>query len=162
MENYRYVIIGGGLAGGRACDGIRRMDKEGRIALVTDEPHRPYQRPPLSKGYLVGKQGLDKVYLKDDAHYAEARIVVIGGVRANEVDPTSHSVTLEDGRVLGYEKLLLATGGRAKRLPIPGSDLAGVLTLRKIEDANAIREAAKPGKRALVLGGSFIGSEVAA
>ena len=162
MKPYKYVIIGGGLAGGRAGDGIRKVDMEGAIALVTGEHHMPYERPPLSKGYLTGKEGLDHVYLKEDTYYAQNNIEVISGVRATKVDPAAHSVTLDDGRVLGYEKLLLATGGHAWRLPIPGSDLSGVFTLRTIEDADGVRKAAKSGKRALVLGGSFIGSEVAA
>ena len=162
MKSYKYVIIGGGLAGQRAGDGIRKVDTEGTIALVTSERHMPYQRPPLSKDYLVGKEGLDHVYLKEDAYYAQNNIEVISGVRATEVDPTARSVTLDDGQVLGYEKLLLATGGHAWRLPIPGNDLPRVFTLRTIEDTDGIREAAGSGKRALVLGGSFIGSEVAA
>jgi 3-phenylpropionate/trans-cinnamate dioxygenase ferredoxin reductase subunit len=161
MRSYKYLIIGGGLAGGRAGDGIRSVDAEGTIALVTQEQHMPYQRPPLSKGYLTGKEGLDHVYLREDAHYAQSEIEVIRGVRAAKVDPGAHSVALGDGQVLGYDKLLLATGGRAWRLPIPGSDLAGVFTLRRIEDAHSIREAARAGRRALVLGGSFMGSEIA-
>jgi NAD(P)H-nitrite reductase large subunit len=161
MESYKYVIIGGGLAGGRASEGIRKVDTEGTTALVTGEHHMPYERPPLSKGYLTGKEGLDHVYLKEDAYYAQNNIAVISGVRATKVDPAARNVTLDDGRVLGYEKLLLATGGHAWRLPIPGHDLPGVFTLRTIEDADGIREAAGAGKRALVMGGSFIGSEVA-
>jgi 3-phenylpropionate/trans-cinnamate dioxygenase ferredoxin reductase subunit len=161
MTSYKYVIIGGGLAGGRAGDGIRSVDAEGTIALVTEEHHMPYQRPPLSKGYLTGKEGLDQVYLKEDAYYAESNIEVISGVRATNVDPDAHSVMLDDGRVLGYEKLLLATGGQAWRLPVPGKDLAGVFTLRRIQDVHDIRDAATAGKRALVLGGSFMGSEIA-
>jgi 3-phenylpropionate/trans-cinnamate dioxygenase ferredoxin reductase subunit len=161
MQSYRYVIIGGGLAGQRAGDGIRKMDAEGTVALITEEPHMPYERPPLSKGYLTGKKGLDRVYLKEDDYYAQNGIEVIKGVRANRTDPAARTVTLDDGRVLGYEKLLLATGGRAWRLPIPGNDLPGVFTLRTIEDSDGIRQAAEPGKQALVLGGSFIGSEVA-
>jgi 3-phenylpropionate/trans-cinnamate dioxygenase ferredoxin reductase subunit len=161
MKPYEYVVIGGGLAGGRAADGIRKVDTEGTLALVTGEHHMPYERPPLSKGYLTGKEGLDHVYLKEEATYAEKDVEVIKGVRATKVDPAARSVTLDDGRVLGYEKLLLATGGHAWRLPIPGSDLPGVFTLRTIEDADGIRRAAKSGKRALVLGGSFVGSEVA-
>jgi 3-phenylpropionate/trans-cinnamate dioxygenase ferredoxin reductase subunit len=161
MQSYRYVIIGGGLAGQRAGDGIRKVDAEGNVALVTAEHHMPYERPPLSKGYLTGKKGLDRVYLKEDDYYGQNNIEVITGVRANRIDPAARSVTLDDGRVLGYEKLLLATGGRAWRLPIPGSDLPGVFTLRTIEDSDGIRQAAESGKQALVLGGSFIGSEVA-
>jgi 3-phenylpropionate/trans-cinnamate dioxygenase ferredoxin reductase subunit len=161
MQPYRYVIIGGGLAGQRAGDGIRQVDAEGTVALVSAEHHMPYERPPLSKGYLTGQKGLDRVYLKEDDYYDQNTIEVITGVRATKVDPAARSVTLDDGRVLGYEKLLLATGGRAWRLPIPGSDLPGVFTLRTIEDSDGIRQAAESGKQALVLGGSFIGSEVA-
>jgi 3-phenylpropionate/trans-cinnamate dioxygenase ferredoxin reductase subunit len=161
MEGYKYMIIGGGLAGQRAGDGIRKMDTEGTIALVAGESHLPYQRPPLSKGYLTGKEGLDHVYLKDDSYYAQGNIKVISGIRATKVDSAACSVTLDDGRVLGYEKLLLATGGHARRLSIPGNDLPGVFTLRTIEDSDGIREAAESDKRALVIGGSFIGSEVA-
>jgi 3-phenylpropionate/trans-cinnamate dioxygenase ferredoxin reductase subunit len=162
MESYRYVIIGGGLTGGRACQGIRRVDKDGTVALVTPEDHVPYERPPLSKGYLTGKEGLDHVYVKEEGYYAQNQIDLLRGTRATQIDRAAHSVTLDDGRALGYEKLLLATGGHAWRLPIPGSDLPGVYTLRTIEDSDAIRQAAADGKRALVLGGSFIGSEVAA
>ena len=161
MQSYEYVIIGGGLAGQRAGDGIRKVDVEGTIALVTAEPHMPYERPPLSKGYLTGKKGLDRVYLKEDDYYAQSAIEVITGTRVTRIDPGARSLTLSDGRVLEYDKLLLATGGRAWRLPIPGNDLPGVFTLRTIEDSDGIREAAQHGKQALVLGGSFIGSEVA-
>ncbi len=158
----RYLIIGGGVAGGRACQGIRKVDTEGSVVLVAGERHIPYQRPPLSKGYLTGKQGLDRVYIKDDAFYAENHIELIQGVRATQVDRAAHTVVLEDGRILHYDKLLLATGGYAWRLPIPGNDLSGVFTLRTIDDCHAIRQAAQPGGQALVLGGSFIGAEVAA
>jgi len=161
VQPYKYVIIGGGLAGQRAGDGIRQVDAEGTVALVTAEHHMPYERPPLSKGYLTGQKGLDRVYLKEDDYYDQNNIEVITGVRATKVDPAARSVTLDDGRVLKYERLLLATGGRAWRLPIPGNDLPGVFTLRTIEDSDGIRQAAESGKQALVLGGSFIGSEVA-
>lgn len=162
MTAYDYVIIGGGMAGGRACDGIRRIDATGSIVLVTAESHRPYERPPLSKGYLAGKEGLDKVYLKDEAEYAESGIDLITGVRAREVDAASSQVTLADGRTLEYGKLLLATGGRARRLALSGGDLDGMYTLRTIGDADAIRRRASESTQVVVLGGSFIGSEVAA
>ena len=161
MRDYRYVIIGGGLAGQRGAEGIRKVDAEGGIALVTMEPHRPYQRPPLSKGYLMGREGLDKVYVKEDAYYGENNIDVISGVRATWLALDTHIVTLDNGQLLQYEKLLLATGGYARCLQIPGNDLPGVFTLRTIKDADVIRKAAEKAKRALVLGGSFIGSEVA-
>ena len=162
MQAYKYVVIGGGLAGGRACDGIRKVDGEGTIALVAGEAHPPYQRPPLSKGYLAGRQGLDRVYLKAEGYYADQSVDLITGIRAVELSPGAHRVELADGRILGYRKLCLATGGTARRLAIPGIGLSGVSTLRTIEDADRIRGAASDAARALVVGGSFIGSEVAA
>jgi NADPH-dependent 2,4-dienoyl-CoA reductase/sulfur reductase-like enzyme len=162
MQSYKYLIIGGGLAGGRACQGIRRLDKEGSVALVTAEAHVPYERPALSKGYLTGKEDRDHVYVKEAAYYEENQVDVLRGVAAMSIDRAAHKVTLGDGRVLGYHKLLLATGGSAWRLPLPGADLPGVYTLRTIENSDAIRGAVKTGTHALVLGGSFIGSEVAA
>ena len=159
---YTYVIIGGGLAGGRACQGIRREDAEGSVALITAERHGPYQRPPLSKGYLTGTEDLSKVLLKSDDFYAEKQIDLLTGMRVTEIKPEAHQVVLEDGRTVAYGKLLLATGGRAWRLPVRGADLGHVHTLRTIEDCDAIRGAAQPDARALVMGGSFIGSEAAA
>jgi 3-phenylpropionate/trans-cinnamate dioxygenase ferredoxin reductase subunit len=162
VDAYKYLIIGGGMAGERAAEGIRKEDTAGSVALVTEEPYLPYDRPPLSKGYLTGKEGLDKVYLRPAEFYAQNDIAVLPGVRAMALDTAACQVTLADGRVVGYEKLLLATGGTARRLTVPGADLPGVFTLRTLADAEAIRAAAQPGKRALVVGGSFIGSEAAA
>jgi 3-phenylpropionate/trans-cinnamate dioxygenase ferredoxin reductase subunit len=162
MQSYKYVIVGGGLAGGRACQGIRKVDAEGSISLVTDEVHRPYERPPLSKGYLRGETGLNRVYLQDSGYYLQEDVYFFLGVGAQTIDTDARQIELEDGRVLSYEKLLLATGGRAFRLPLPGSDLENVFTLRTIEDSDQIQAVAEEGKRALVLGGSFIGAEVTA
>lgn len=162
MEKYRYVIIGGGLAGQRACDGIRNVDTEGNIALVCAEAHLPYERPALSKGYLTGQEGLEHVLIKGEDYYEEQGIALLLGIAAIGLSPTERLVTLEDGLQIGYEKLLLATGGSPIRLPLPGSELEGVFVLRTIEDADRIREAAQAGRRAVVLGGSFLGSEVTA
>jgi 3-phenylpropionate/trans-cinnamate dioxygenase ferredoxin reductase subunit len=162
MNDYKYIIIGGGLAGQRAAQGIRKVDIEGTAALVTAEPHVPYERPPLSKGYLMGKEGLDVAYLKDDAWYHENGIALMKDLRVTGVDAGAHTVALGDGQELTYQRLLLATGGHARRLPLPGADLDNVFTLRTIEDSDAIRAAAEDTEQALVLGGSFIGSEVAA
>ena len=162
VKPYKYVIVGGGLAGGHAAGAIRQVDSAGPLILVTQEPWKPYQRPPLSKAYLQGKAGRDKVFFRDPEFYYQNEIQVLTGVRATTLEPENHVVSLSDGRLLAYEKLLLATGGYARRLSIPGNDLQQVFTLRTIEDSESIRAAAGPGKRALVLGGSFIGSEVAA
>lgn len=162
MESYKYLIIGGGLAGGRAVGGIRQVDEEGSVALVTQESHWPYERPPLSKKYMRQDVGLDRVYVEDASYYDENNVDVLTGLRADDLDPEERVVTLEDGRELRYETLLLATGGYAWRLPIPGKDLENVFTLRTIEDSDNIREAGGEEKHALIMGGSFIGSEVAA
>ena len=162
MSEYTYLIVGGGLAGQRAAQGIRKVDTQGTVALVTAEPHVPYERPPLSKGYLMGKEGLDAAYLQDEAWYEENGIALMKSRSATGVDAAAHTVVLDDGQELEYGKLLLATGGHARRLPMPGADLPNVFTLRTIEDSDGIREAAETAEHALVLGGSFIGSEVAA
>jgi len=161
MDRYPYVIIGGGLAGGRACEGIRRVDSDGPVLLITAEPHRPYQRPPLSKEYLAGKVGLEKVYLQDEGYYSRQGIEILSGTMVTHLDRAERTLTLDDDRVVGYERLLLATGGSAIRLPLPGADLAGVHTLRTIDDADRIRQDAADARRMLIIGGSFIGSEVA-
>lgn len=162
MGDYPYVIVGGGLAGGKAIEGIRDVDAKGDIALVTEEPHRPYQRPPLSKGVLTGKRPEDVVYLDAETTYPGRNVALLTGVRVATINREAQAVTLSDGRVLRYEALLLATGGRPRRLALPGNALDGVLTLRTIEDARRIRDLVGPATPALVLGGSFIGSEVAA
>jgi NADPH-dependent 2,4-dienoyl-CoA reductase/sulfur reductase-like enzyme len=162
VESYKYLIIGGGLAGGRAVGGIRDLDEEGTVAVVTQEPHRPYERPPLSKKYLRGEVGTGRVYVEDADYYDEHDVELLTEVRATALDPKRKVVTLEDGRELEYEKLLLATGGHAWRLPLPGNELEKVFALRTIEDSEAIRRAGGEGKHALIMGGSFIGSEVAA
>jgi NADPH-dependent 2,4-dienoyl-CoA reductase/sulfur reductase-like enzyme len=168
MENYPYVVIGGGLAGGKAVEGIRERDKKGRIALVTTEPHRPYHRPPLSKDFLRGEQSQDEVYVAETKYYDEHGVTLMTATEVTEVDPDGHTVNLEgaeidaDTQKIKYEKLLLATGGRPIRLDLPGNELENVFTLRRIEDSAQIRAAAGSGKSGLILGGSFIGAEVAA
>lgn len=162
MNAYKYLIIGGGIAGGKACEGIRDVDAEGSTALITKENHPPYQKPPLSKAYLQDKTDLEDVYLKPEEEYQAMGVELIQGRAVTDIAPEDHLVTLEDGEEIGYEKLLLATGGSAIRLPIWGNELDNVFTLRGIEDANKIREQAGENTRALVMGGSFIGAEVAA
>lgn len=162
MNEFKYVIVGGGLAGQRACAAIRGLDAEGPMALICAEAHLPYERPALSKGYLTGKEGLEHVVIKDEDYYTQGGIALLRGVRATRLTPGDHTLHLEDGRQLGYAKLLLATGGTAVRLPLPGADLNGVFVLRTIEDADGIRSLASTGRRAVVLGGSFIGCEVTA
>jgi NADPH-dependent 2,4-dienoyl-CoA reductase/sulfur reductase-like enzyme len=162
MKGFTYLIIGGGIAGGKACEGIREIDQEGSIALITKEDHPPYQRPPLSKGYLKDEVGLDRIYLQSAEKYRDMGLELMQGKEVTALSPQDHIVTLEDGDQIAYEKLLLATGGSAIRLPIWGNELENVFTLRSIEDAKNIRKAAGANTRALVMGGSFIGAEVSA
>jgi 3-phenylpropionate/trans-cinnamate dioxygenase ferredoxin reductase subunit len=160
--DYTYVIIGAGIAGERAAEGIRKIDPEGSIVIIGDEAHPPYERPSLSKGYLQGTEGLDRVHIRDSSFFFANRIEIFQGARVQRIDRGNKLVFLEDGRSVRYQKLLLATGGRALRLPLPGADLPGVFVLRTVEDADAIRQAAGPKSRAVVLGGGFIGTEASA
>lgn len=149
------------MAGGSAVRVLRVTDPEARIVLVTEEPHLPYDRVPLSKQVLMGKLTIDKVFLKDEEFYKQERIEVIRNRRATSVDPNSHVVTFDDGSELEFERLLLATGANPIRLSIPGSDLPRIYYLRTIEDSEAILSALN-SKSALIIGGGFIGCEVAA
>ncbi len=162
MDRIDYLIIGGGLAGEAAVEAIRARDKNGRVALITGEAHLPYDRVPLSKQYLVGKMKREFVLLQDRGYYDSERVEVLTGRLATALNPQSRSVTLDDGRELSFGKLLLATGGRVRQLPLPGSDLKGVFYLRTIDDSDAIKAVMQKGRRAVVVGGGFIGCEVAA
>lgn len=157
------VIIGGGLAGGRAARMLREEGYQGKISIIAGEPHYPYQRPPLSKGVMQGSEENESVFLKPDSWYGEQHIDVLTGIAATRIDPASHEVTLADGTQLPYEKLLIATGSRARTLPIEGHDLEGVHTLRTLDDALALKSVLSAGGKNLVLIGSgWIGMEVAA
>ena len=158
----RIVVVGGGQAGGQAVDSLRREGFDGEIILVTAESQPPYQRPPLSKDYLAGRADRDRVLLRPEAFYAENSIELLTGARVASIDPGAHRVALETGRTLAYDRLLLATGSRIRRLDgMPGADLEGVLYLRTIEDSDRIRAAMEKADRVVVIGGGYIGLEVA-
>ena len=159
---YRYVIVGGGLAGAAAIEGIRERDAEGRILLLGSENHLPYDRPPLSKKLWFGKQQVQDIFLHDQAFYAANWTDVALRVKAVGIDPRTKTVASDDGASYRYEKLLLATGGAPRALAIPGGDLEGVCYYRYLDDYLAVRERAAAGKSAVVIGGGFIGSEMAA
>jgi 3-phenylpropionate/trans-cinnamate dioxygenase ferredoxin reductase subunit len=156
------LIVGGGLAGAKAAEALRKDGYEGRVVIVGAEPHRPYIRPPLSKEYLRGDGDLDKVYVQPEAWYAENRVELELSATVTALDPAAHEVVLADGRRLGFDRLLLATGSEPRRLPVPGADLAGVRYLRTIDDSDALREAAGSASKVVVVGGGWIGAEVAA
>ena len=158
----RIVVVGGGQAGGQAVDSLRREGFDGDIFLVTEEHQLPYQRPPLSKDYLAGRSGLDRVLLRAEAFYAESSIELITGTKVASIDPGAHRIELATGRTLDYDRLLLATGSRVRRLEgMPGGGLEGVLYLRTIEDSDRIRAAMDGAERVAVVGGGYIGLEVA-
>lgn len=158
----RVVVAGGGQAGGQAVDSLRRAGFDGEILLVTAEDQPPYQRPPLSKDYLAGRSDRDRVLLRPEAFYAENSIELLTGARVASIDPGARRVALDTGRTLAYDRLLLATGSRVRRLDgMPGADLEGVLYLRTIEDSDRIRAAMEDAERVVVVGGGYIGLEVA-
>jgi 3-phenylpropionate/trans-cinnamate dioxygenase ferredoxin reductase component len=154
-----FVIVGGGMAAGAAVQELRRREFDGRIVLVGEERHVPYERPPLSKEYLRGEQDRDSLEPHPDAWYREQDIDVRLGVRAERLDPDGPAVELSDGDRIEGDAVLLATGGRPRRLPGDPSDR--ILYLRAVEDADRIRAAIGSG-RLVVVGAGFIGAEVAA
>ncbi|MDL9981102.1 NAD(P)/FAD-dependent oxidoreductase [Microbacterium sp. ASV49] len=157
------VIVGGGLAAGSAAETLRAEGFDGDVTIVAAEQHPPYQRPPLSKGYLAGKEGADAVILHPAEWYADNGIGLRTGTVATALDPAAHRLELAGGESLGYDAVLLATGASPRRLPISGADLPGVHTLRRIEDSDALHAELKDGGRRLVMIGSgWIGLEVAA
>jgi len=156
------LIIGGGECGGRAALALRERGYDGPVTVVGSEPHLPYERPPLSKAAMVAEAEPAPKLIGDRQFFADRRIECIISATAISIDRARQSVTLADGRVLPYDKLLLATGAVPRRLPLPGADGARCAYLRTHDDAVRIRNALKPGCHVVVLGGGFIGLELAA
>ncbi|MDC3953980.1 NAD(P)/FAD-dependent oxidoreductase [Polyangium jinanense] len=161
----RIVIVGAGQAGGELAAGLRKQGHQGRIVLLGDEPHPPYQRPPLSKGFLQGKVALSDLYLKPLSTYERFDIELRLGTRVEAIDRSARELSLQDGSRLGYDKLVLATGGRARRLSLPGmetAELENLFSVRSISDIETMRAKFVAGNRLLIIGGGYIGLEVAA
>jgi len=156
------VIVGGGHAGAQAVDSLRRDGFAGRLVLVAAEPLLPYQRPPLSKNFLAGEFDADRLPIRHAQYYETAHCEVLLGNPAVAIDTAGHRLALADGTTLEYGKLVLAIGGHARPLPVPGADLAGVHVLRTLADVNAIRARIAPGIRAAIVGAGYIGLECAA
>lgn len=155
------VIVGAGQAGGQLALNLRNEGHQGPIVLIGAEPHPPYQRPPLSKHHLSGKVGLDKVWLKPEAVYAEQNIELRPGRRVAAIDRDARRLTLDDGTALDYGKLALATGSKVRRLDLPGVDLDGIHYLRTLDDMRALQAGLLAGNRLVLVGGGYIGLEVA-
>jgi 3-phenylpropionate/trans-cinnamate dioxygenase ferredoxin reductase subunit len=156
------VIIGAGHAAGQAAASLRQAKFEGPITIIGDEAHVPYQRPPLSKQYLAGTQLADKVYLRAEKFYADKDIQLMLDTRATQIDPSTKTINLDNGETIAYEKLLISTGSRPRKLSIEGSDLSGIHYLRTMDDVDGIRADVKPGANLVIVGGGYIGLEVAA
>src|SRR5215475_8993491 len=156
------VIIGSGMAGGNAAATLREEGFPGPIVLISREPGVPFGRPPLSKTYLRSEEDLEAWYVRPPGWYADHDVEFREGVAVVAVDPDAHAVTLDTGEELGYQMALIATGGRNRRLSLPGADLPGVHYLRTVAECDAIKREAVPGRRAVVVGMGFIGCEVAA
>ncbi len=156
------VILGAGHAGGTVAALLRQYGHTGKITMVGDEPIPPYQRPPLSKAWLKGEADADSLALKPLEFYAENNIDFRPNLSAVKLTRSDKTITLSDGSTVTYDLLIIATGMRAIRLPIEGADLDGVLSLRTAADAEAIKAALGPGKRLAIVGGGYIGLEVAA
>ncbi len=155
------VIIGGGLAGGNAAATLRDEGFRGPVVIIGQEPGVPFGRPPLSKTYLRSEEDLQGWYVRPGSWYGDHEVELRSEVVA-AVDPAAHTVTLVSGEELGYQRVLIATGGRNRRLKIPGADLNGIHYLRTVSECDAIKQDAVRGRRAVVVGMGFIGCEVAA
>jgi len=158
----RVVIIGAGQAGYWVASTIRQIDAGRDIVMIGDEPHLPYERPPLSKGVLTGKQAPESAAFKPAAFYADNRIGLKLGTRVTSIDRAAQTLALSDGTTETYDTLAIATGLTPRRLPVPGADHPGVVTLRHLGDVAAIRPVLAQGKHLVAIGAGFIGLEIAA
>ncbi len=161
-ESSLFVIVGGGLAGAKAAEALREEGFGGDVVLMAEEAHLPYERPPLSKEFLAGKKTLPEFTVDDAAWYREHNVDLRLETRVTALNPGAHTVTLTDNSTVHYDRLLLATGSRSRRLPIAGSDAEGVHYLRTIDDATALDAALGQGSSLAVIGAGWIGLEVAA
>ena len=157
-----YVIAGAGLAGAKAAEALREEGFDGPVVLIGDEAERPYERPPLSKDYLLGKAERETIFVHPPSWYADNGVELRLGVPVTGIDPTAHEVGLADGSRVGYARLLLATGSSPRRIPVPGADADGVLYLRRVADSDEIKATFQTATRIAVIGAGWIGLETAA
>src|SRR6516164_3294262 len=160
--NSAYVIVGASLAGAKAAETLRGEGFDGPVVLIGDETERPYERPPLSKDYLLGKAERETIYVHPASWYADNGVQLRLGVPVAGIDRAAHEVALADGIRIGYARLLLATGSAPRRLRVPGADADGVLYLRRAEDSDQIKAIFQAASRVAVIGAGWIGLETAA
>ena len=156
------VVVGGGLTGGNAALEVCRLAPDAHVTLISSETHLPYQRPPLSKGFLRGTEPFEAALVAPRSEYERLGIDLMLGRTVEKLEPEKKQIRLEGDEVIPYDRMLIATGGRNRRLRSPGADRKGVLDLRTVEDSQRIQAAARAGRRAVVIGLGFIGCEVTA
>jgi 3-phenylpropionate/trans-cinnamate dioxygenase ferredoxin reductase component len=162
MSERTFVIVGASLAGAKAAEELRQQGFDGRLILIGSESELPYERPPLSKDYLRGESKREDMQVHDEAFYRDGKIELMLGSTVTEIDPTGGVVRLEDGEQIEFDALLLTTGASPRRLNLPGHELDGIHYLRTISDSEAIRAKLETGGHVAVIGGGWIGSEIAA
>ena len=156
------VVIGAGEAGGQTAISLRQQGFQGRVIVIGDEAYVPYERPPLSKAFLAGETEMERMYMRGSDFYPENNIELRLSTRVDSIDRKGKSVTLANGETLAYDKLMIATGGRVRKMNCPGADLTGVHYLRNIDDVMGFRDGVVAGKNLVIVGGGYIGLEVAA
>jgi len=156
------AVVGAGLAGAKAVEALRTEGYDGRLVLFGDEPHRPYERPPLSKGYLQGNDERDTVFVHPENWYGEHDVDLRLGSEVTGLDRHAHELMTAGGQPVRYDRLLLATGASPRHLRLPHADLPGVHYLRNLDDSDALRAAFRPGANVVVIGAGWIGLETAA
>jgi 3-phenylpropionate/trans-cinnamate dioxygenase ferredoxin reductase component len=162
MSEQTFIIVGASLAGAKAAAELRDHGFDGRVVLIGSETERPYERPPLSKDYLRGESDREKTHVHRAGFYDEHRIELLSGTTVTAIDPGGSEVTLDDGRQLGYDRLLLTTGSEPRRISAPGAELEGIYYLRSLADCDALRRRLDDSMRVAVVGAGWIGSEFAA
>jgi 3-phenylpropionate/trans-cinnamate dioxygenase ferredoxin reductase component len=162
MTKPTFLIVGASLTGAKAAEELRAAGFDGRVMLIGAEPERPYERPPLTKDYLRGESERAKAYVHPGGFYAQQEIELVTGVTVTAIEPGESRVRLDDGRMVGYDRLLLATGAEPRRIPVPGAGLDGVYYLRTMADSDLLRARLDAGGRVVVAGAGWIGSEFAA
>ena len=156
------VVVGAGHATAQLVASLRKKNWPGDISVIGEEKYVPYHRPPLSKAFLSGTKNLDDLYIRTASFYEEQKVSITLGARASSITPDQNSVTLDNGRTIDYSHLVLATGSNVRKISIPGSDLAGLCYLRSIADVNQIKAFIGKNKKAVIIGGGYIGLETAA
>jgi 3-phenylpropionate/trans-cinnamate dioxygenase ferredoxin reductase component len=162
MKEQTFIIVGASLGGAKAAEELRRQGFEGRVLLLGSEPERPYERPPLTKDYLRGESDREKTFVHEQTFYEDQQIELLTEVTVTAIDPGGSRVTLADGRELGFDRLLLATGAEPRHITVPGAQLEGVHYLRSLADCDRLRARLGTGGRVAVVGAGWIGSEFAA